>query len=275
MGDEIERKNTRHGGSDSSRNKEQDLLYDPNVATSSHAEQSMTLAHSKGTATLSTISLKSSGFPYGSLVTYIIHENNPIFLISDLAEHTQNLRENSNASLLISESGEGNQLALGRITIIGECREVSKDNIDIVRDKFIQQHPSANHYVDYSDFSFFELETTSVRYIGGFGRMSWVEKNELNDAIPDPLAPFALDIIKHMNDDHSDALILYCKTMSKATDTSEAVMTGIDRYGFEISANTNLGQRPIRLAFDNEVSTPDEARKELVMMVKKARKLSE
>jgi len=78
-----------------------------------------------------------------------------------------------------------------------------------------------------------------------------------------------------MNDDHSDALILYCKTMSKATDTSEAVMTGIDRYGFEISANTNLGQRPIRLAFDNEVSTPDEARKELVMMVKKARKLSE
>jgi putative heme iron utilization protein len=57
--------------------------------------------------------------------------------------------------------------------------------------------------------------------------------------------------------------------MSKATDTSEAVMTGIDRYGFEISANTNLGQRPIRLAFDNEVSTPDEARKELVMMVKR------
>ena len=54
---------------------------------------------------------------------------------------------------------------------------------------------------------------------------------------------------------------------------SSAVMTQIDRYGFEMSANTSEGPRPIRLAFKKEVANSDEARKELVMLVKEARKL--
>jgi putative heme iron utilization protein len=49
-------------------------------------------------------------------------------------------------------------------------------------------------------------------------------------------------------------------------------MTGIDRYGFEMDAVLPTGTHPIRLAFNNEVSTPDEARVELVRMVKEARK---
>jgi len=103
--------------------------------------------------------------------------------------------------------------------------------------------------------------------------MSWVDEEMWFKAEPDPLAPFSMDIITHMNDDHSDAMVLYCKTMSKATDTTEAVMTGIDRYGFEMSATTAQGQRPIRLAFEKEVKTSDEARKELVKLVKNAREM--
>ena len=117
------------------------------------------------------------------------------------------------------------------------------------------------------------LEVSEVRYIGGFGRMSWVTDKQWFQAEPDPMVPYANDIIEHMNDDHSDSMVLYCKAMSKATDTSSAVMTQIDRYGFEMSANTSEGPRPIRLAFNKEVSNSDEARKELVSLVKKARKL--
>jgi hypothetical protein len=51
-------------------------------------------------------------------------------------------------------------------------------------------------------------------------------------------------------------------------------MTGVDRYGFEMSAMTGEGPRPIRLAFENEVTTPDPARQELVAMVKRARELT-
>ena len=76
-----------------------------------------------------------------------------------------------------------------------------------------------------------------------------------------------------MNDDHRDAMILFCQKMSKATDTTDAVMVSIDKYGFEMSATTEDGPRPIRLAFKKHAYTSDDARKELVSMVRDARKL--
>jgi heme iron utilization protein len=53
--------------------------------------------------------------------------------------------------------------------------------------------------------------------------------------------------------------------------TTSAKMTGVDRYGFEMSAQISEGPRPIRLAFARPVSTPDEVRAALVAMVKDAR----
>jgi putative heme iron utilization protein len=48
-------------------------------------------------------------------------------------------------------------------------------------------------------------------------------------------------------------------------------MTGIDRYGFEMSVATGQGPRPVRLGFSRPISTPEEAREELVALAKKAR----
>ena len=265
---------SRHAPPKGSDTRSQDLLYDPEVATPSHAEQANTLASKMATATLCTMSVEREGFPYGSFVTYAMHEGNPIFLISALAAHTKNLRQNARASLLIAEAGEGNPLALGRVTLMGECTELPDQEREAAKATFLAKHESASFYVDFKDFAFFRLKVAAVRFIGGFGRMSWVEESQWFEANPDPLAPHALGIITHMNEDHSDAMVLYCKTMSKATDTTEAVMTGVDRYGFEMSAMTGEGPRPIRLAFENEVTTPDQARQELVAMVKRARELT-
>jgi heme oxygenase (biliverdin-IX-beta and delta-forming) len=79
--------------------------------------------------------------------------------------------------------------------------------------------------------------------------MSWIDKADWESAEPDPLGPSAAGIMAHMNADHAEALVLYCKAFSKAGDVSAASMTGIDRYGFEMSASTPAGPRPIRLAF--------------------------
>jgi putative heme iron utilization protein len=48
-------------------------------------------------------------------------------------------------------------------------------------------------------------------------------------------------------------------------------MTGVDRYGFDMSAMTPRGPRPVRLAFGKPVSTPEEVRAALISMVKDAR----
>ena len=101
--------------------------------------------------------------------------------------------------------------------------------------------------------------------------MSWIAKAEWQTAEPDPLGPSAAGIIAHMNADHPDAMVLYCKAFSKATEITSATMTAIDRYGFEMSAKTNEGPRPVRLAFARPVSTPEDARAALISMLKDAR----
>ena len=101
--------------------------------------------------------------------------------------------------------------------------------------------------------------------------MSWLSKAEWQTAEPDPLGPSAAGIIAHMNADHADATVLYCKAFSNATDIAAASMTGIDQYGFEMSAKTKDGPRPVRLAFATRVSTPADARAALISMLKDAR----
>ncbi len=274
MAEENEpKKYTQHAPNDETTSLTPKLLYERNVARPSHAEYARTIASKMHVATLCTVSQRADGFPYGSFVTYAMHEGNPVFLISQLAEHTKNLIVDSKASLLIAESGEGNPLAHGRVTLVGHCTLVPENERDAVKKCFLEIHESASAYSDWDDFGFYKLKVDSIRFIGGFGRMSWVNESKWFDAEPDPMIEFGDDIVEHMNDDHSDALVLYCKAMSKATDTIEAKMTAIDRYGFEMLATTSDGQFPIRLAFKKQVDSSDSARIELVKMVKEARKL--
>ena len=268
-------KNPRHAPADGKKRIAPELLYDPNVAKASHAEQAMTLAEKMPTGTLCTMASTHEGFPYGSFVTYAIHEGDPVFLISLLAEHTKNLKRDRKASLLIAEAtGEGDPLALARVTLVGECNPVAEQEREAVKEVFLAKHPTADFYVDFKDFAFWKLKTAGIRYIGGFGRMSWVEHTEWMSAEPDPLAPFAKGVIDHMNEDHTDTMVLYCKTMSKAVDTTAAEMVSLDRYGFEMTATTAEGPRPIRLAFSKPLENVQQVRKEMVEMAHKARDLS-
>ena len=252
--------------------KTQELLYDPDVPALSHAERARTLLAAVDTATLCTLSVEPEGYPYGSFITFSMDGHNPTFFISELAEHTKNLRRDSRASLMVSESGGPDPLANARVTLIGHAQEVLESaDRDRAKASYLEAHPSAAHYIDFSDFSFWQLDVESLRYIGGYGRMSWAEGDDWRSSEADPVAPFASGILKHMNDDHKDAMVDYCRAFSKATDTTAATMTQLDRYGFEMSAETQAGPRPIRLAFDKPVETQGEIRKQMVELVQKAR----
>ena len=250
----------------------QELLYDPDVATPSHAERARTLLSLNHTATLCTLSVEPADYPYGSLVTFSMTGDCPTFFISDLAEHTRNLRRSPRASLMVAESGGTDPLANSRVTLMGQVREVSAPGAQAEsKASYLASHPSAANYIGFSDFSFWQLEVESLRYIGGYGRMSWADGEDWRRSEADPLAPFAGGIIKHMNEDHGDAMIEYCRAFSRATDSRKATMTHIDRYGFEMSAETGAGPRPIRLAFSEPISTADDARIQMVTLVRQAR----
>lgn len=254
------------------RGDQEELLYDPDVATPTHGERAMTLACRSRTATLCTLAREPAGFPYGSFVTFAIQAGKPVFLISALAEHTRNLAADARASLLIAESAHEDPLANARVTLIGRCAVLGDEAArGAARQAFLAAHPNAAYYADYGDFSWWALDVEWIRYIGGYGRMSWVDPQDWGAAQPDPLADQARVILEHMNADHSAALLDCCRAFSRAVDASGAQMTGVDRYGFEMSVTTASGPRPVRLAFSRVISTADEARQELVALAKRAR----
>jgi putative heme iron utilization protein len=245
-------------------------LYDIDIPTPTHAERARTLVARIPTGTLCTLAAEPEGYPYGSFVTIAFDAGNPVFLISGLAEHTKNLERDPRASLLVAESVAEDPLANGRVTLLGPCARV-EGHSGSARAAFLTAHPNAAYYADFRDFSFWTLSVHAIRYIGGYGRMSWIGQDDWQAAEADPLAPYAEGAIAHMNADHKDAMVLYCRAFSKATTASAATMTGVDRYGFDLSAMTAEGPRPVRVAFDQPVSTPEELRARLVTMASDAR----
>ena len=236
------------------------------TAAPSHAERARTLVSLQGTGALSTID--AEGFPHGSYITFALLGPDPVFLVSKLASHTQNLMKHAPASLMVYEARAEDPLANGRVTLLGPCE---RDEDPRAREAFLKRHPGAAYYADFADFGFFRLRVERIRYIGGYGRMSWVDAAAWRDAQPDPIGSHAAGIIDHMNADHADAVLAYARAFTTAADTQDAVMTGVDRYGFEMSVSVEAGRRPARVAFDAQVTTPSQAREALVALAKRAR----
>ena len=120
-------------------------------------------------------------------------------------------------------------------------------------------------------FFFYRMDILDVYYVGGFGVMGWVAASEYSQAGSDPLAESKSEIIRHMNADHSDALILLAKRFA-GIEAQEANMTSVDRLGFHVRLKTRDGVRGARIAFLREVRNPAQTREVFVEMVQQARK---
>lgn len=241
----------------------------------SHAERARTLVAGQTRGALSTLALDPPGTPFGSVVTYGLDgTGRPCFFVSTLAEHTRNLQADPRASLLVVEDTPpgADPLASGRVTLLGEVAEVADtDEREAAKAAYLEANPSA-FYVDYGDFLCMRLDVTDVRYVGGFGRMSWVDASDYARAEADPLMAAAAGIIAHMNADHADALVTLCHYDGERPDVVAASMTAVDRYGFEVVADLGGDRREaMRIGFRSEQVTGDGVRKELVGMLHRAR----
>jgi heme oxygenase (biliverdin-IX-beta and delta-forming) len=245
----------------------------PPIPEPSYAERARTLAHLGRVASLSTLSRKQPGFPFGSVMPYALDARaNPIFLISTMAMHTQNIQADPRASLLVTQpDAEGDPLGSSRLTLLGNVALVPAAEIAQGRELYLARHANSKYWVDFEDFAFYRMEVVDVYYVGGFGVMGWVTAAEYYSAEPDPLADSAAGIIQHMNADHAAALVLLARAFA-GIEAQEAAMTAIDRLGFHVRMKTEEGARGARIAFPHEVRTPLDARKVLVDMVAKARR---
>jgi len=228
--------------------------------------------HSARIGSLSTISRKQSGFPFGSLMPYgLDNQGRPIFLISTMAMHTQNLQADPRASLFVTEpDSTSDPLGSSRVTLIGNARRIPEPELADARAVYLTGYPDSKYWVDFEDFFFYRLDVIDVYYVGGFGVMGWVAAGDYSQAQSDPLADHKSDIMQHMNADHKDALILIAKRFA-GIEAQQAEMTAVDRLGFHLRLKTQDGMKGIRIAFLREVADPLQTREVLVEMVKQAR----
>jgi len=244
----------------------------PAVPEPSYAERARTLVYLTRIGSLSTLSRKQLGFPFGSVMPYgLDDQGRPIFLISTMAMHTHNLQADPRASLLVTQSDAGGDpLGASRVTLLGNVLPIPQSEVAEARMLYLARYANSKYWVDFEDFSFYRMDVVDVYYVGGFGVMGWVSASEYDRAQPDPLADSTAEIIQHMNADHKDALVLLARQFAHI-EAQEATMTAVDRLGFQIRVKTQDGMRGARIPFLREVSNSAETRKVLVDMVQQAR----
>ena len=212
---------------------------------------------------LATLSKKFGGHPFGSIIPYLLdQEERPVVLISTLAEHTKNIENDNRVSLLVHEAGDNVQ-AEARITVLGNCARMQDQQQ--MKTRYLRYFPNASGYFATHDFFFYRIAPNMIRYIGGFGEIHWIPAKDF--AAPEnKLAEQEKNILAHMNQDHIQNLRDYCQYYhgKKANDVE---MTGIDCDGFDVRADGEL----LRFDFNAPVLDTAQARAVLVRMAKESK----
>src|ERR1700730_2668674 len=245
----------------------------PTVPEPSFAERARTLVHVSRIGSLSTLSCKQPGFPFGSVMPYGLDEHGrPVFLISTMAMHTHTLQADPRASLLVTQpEASGDPLGASRVTVIGNVLPIPELDVAEARKLYLARYDNSRYWVDFEDFSFYRMEVVDVYYVGGLGVMGWVCATEYNRAQPDPLVDHATGIMQHVNTHHANSLIELARKFA-GIESEEVTMTSVDRLGFQVRFKTPDGTRGARIAFPRAASNPEEVRNVVIDMVTEARK---
>lgn len=244
----------------------------PALRRRSAAEEARTILANDRLGTLA--SLTVDGSPWASIVTYAtLADGSPVICVSRLALHGRNLAADQRASIAVSgpvPKGE-DPSDYGRVTIAGRVEEPVAAELEAARKAYIDAIPSAATFADYGDFTFWVLRPEKVRWVGGFGRMASSKVEDFATAEPDPVAPQAEYAIRHMNEDHADALLAMGQSLAGHTDATAARCLRADRYGLDLGLETPRGQTEARVSFAEPIDEPGGLRPATVTLTKLAR----
>ncbi len=212
-----------------------------------------------------TLATSQDGWPYASLVlTAVDQDATPLLLLSDLAEHSKNLKRDSRASLLFDgTAGRDDPLTGPRVTVLGEAKPVADPRLVA---RFTARHPSAAAYAGFADFRLYRLEIARAHLVAGFGRIHAIAADALLSPAAPALAEGESDILQHMNEDDGEAIELYATRLAGASGGGWR-MTGIDPDGIDL----RRGGAVVRLDFPAPVGDPEGARAALAQLAREAR----
>ncbi len=214
---------------------------------------------------------REGGGPYVSLAMVALDQDAaPLLHLSDLADHTRNLKADPRVSLLFDGTLESAVPLAGERASVQGRAEVANDERLLAR--YLARHPDAAGYAGFRDFNLYRVTIERAHLVAGFGRIHWVDGAAVRLDLPEAAELLAreADVVGHMNDDHADAIDLYANRLLDRPGTGWR-LTGIDPEGCDL----RLGAQAARLPFDKPVATAEAARVELVRLVRRARQPKE
>jgi len=222
----------------------------------------MLRAHRYGV--LSTLSKKFDGYPFGSITPYLVdHDGSLLILISTLAEHTKNILHDPRVSIITHDQRDTHIQTQGRVTVLGNA--MLEPGREQAGQRYLHYFPEAASYFSMHDFSFYRIRPMAIRYIGGFGRIHWVDME--NYTVQHyPLIEQESDVIAHMNSDHLDTMRNYCSHFHQCS-ALDVAMIGIDIDGFDVRADDQV----FRFDFAQPATGAQQARTALVEMARAAK----
>lgn len=251
-------------------------MYRPRPSSRHHREQACGMSEATGraiearrllrrfrTGVAGTRGVRYETYPYTAALPFCTDQQGRIVvLVSHLSEHTRGFARDAHVSFTVSPSNpdfrpEARQTVLGHI---------SEHDDTAAAARYLRFFPDNARFLEIGGFRFYAIEPHHVRLIAGFGSAHWISGSSVL-AEPYPLADAEQDILSHMNNDHRDSLIQYCRHGHDVA-VSDAEMLGIDCDGFDLRANDRI----LRFDFDTEVRTAEQARMALVALSKSARK---
>ena len=223
-------------------------------------------------------------FPYSTFtLTAFDYDLSPILLLSNLSEHTSNIKNNPMVSLMLCEEnkmykffpkfkGGGSDyedpMSRPRITLIGKLK-ISKNKNH--KKRFLSRHPASNLYSEFSDMNIFKLDILGAHLVGGFASVKWFKNKDLLCEKFDNFEESEYEIVSHMNSCHNESLDLYVNKLIKPFPRlkDKWKLIGIDPDGFDLRRQGNL----TRFAFENQINDAKKLRGIFVSLHKTASKL--
>jgi len=180
----------------------------------------------------------------------------PLFLLSDLADHTQNINADRRVSFLCEQASmRSNPQSGPRVTLVGVIEKVTQDDLMA---RYLEIHPSAKMYAGFGDFNFYRLFVEKAHFVGGFGQANWLERKDyLGDSAA--FLNFSKEqeiAISYLNTDFPQ-LSTVCATKLLKQPGEAWQLLRIDRDGMDLKRASRI----IRYPFEKEVKTMEELKK--------------
>jgi putative heme iron utilization protein len=208
----------------------------------------MLRAHRYGA--LCTLSKKFEGYPFGSITPYLMdHDGSLLILISTLAEHTKNILHDPRVSLITHDQRDPHIQTQGRVTVVGDARlEPDREQAGL---RYLRYFPETQTYLVMHDFSFCRIRPVAIRYIGGFGKIHWVNMENYAVMQAEAFASQETALLAETNT-RQQAMLRQLLQQRYSIDAMNVQAIGLDCDGLDV----RCGEQVWRLDFPEAVADP-------------------